>query len=832
MRNLIYNKLWPKSVVGLILVGLFLSACNGGVDSQTTPATPTMVSIDATATVPVFAGTSTTSVIYVHNNSDMPISNIKYSIQDNSGQNNPDTNQFMLTTSSCSVIAAHGSCSLGFTTPILKAKSAQGSAIITAKYPHGYFKQIINYAQVQNGSRPGVYGSDATIHSYGNASGYATVYLYAGGQNQSYKLQNFSSNNTSITINQPSSNSLTSGQVVAVEVSTKSINSLTNNQVSNMKTATMHVNYTNLATQTTGTTLVGLTVAPISNGPVLTSGSVPIIDVQTSVNGQLLVVNSGNSAANISAITPPSGVSLGSGSNACSTSIPLAAGASCTVYFSVSQAGGSNAVTIAYDNGDTLSQNITWYNPVGGALLQMTASPSTLSFNSGFSATVGRQTTVTVTNIGGYDLTGISIPAESNTNGGHATATTSTALACQNSSGVSTGTTLPVGGLCTYAITLADTVAESNMNMLLFIAGNYTNSSGSQIYQRGVNISYTVNPVYGTATLSLNPTSIAVNGTSTATITVTGASSSAGTQTFNIASSNTGVATVSPSSCSINLSSSNTCSVTVSGVAVGSTNISATNAQYTISPVVVVINPIIFITAGTYTGDLKDGGGGIYSTPGTTGEAGADAICQGEAYVAGSLIPSGLTFKGLIVTNNRYPCDSTGNCGDTHSSDWPLSSNAQYVNSDLTTFNTVNSNLVFDGSNPNIKQANGTAGSGYFWSGIQSIKSNSTANDIMAWGYADANPSTDGTMYSQAAPTNCSNYTSTSFINNYVGGGSSAGHIGDIARVGFGTISANTWGTWYYFNNTSSSTLDNVWNVSGFNVLACNSSYKLVCVQK
>ena len=237
-------KLWIKPVIGMVLVGLFLSACNGGVDSQTTPATPNLVSIDTAATVPIFAGVATTSIVYIHNNSDTPISNIKYSVQDNSGQgnpeqNNPDTNQFRLNPGSCSSLPAHGFCGLGFTTPVLRAKSAQGSAIITAKYPHGYFKQIINYAQVQNATNPGVYGTDATIYNHGNANGYAVVYLYAGGQNQSYKLQNLSSNNTGITINQPSNNSLISGQIVAVEVSTKS----PNNQVSNVKTATMQVNY-------------------------------------------------------------------------------------------------------------------------------------------------------------------------------------------------------------------------------------------------------------------------------------------------------------------------------------------------------------------------------------------------------------------------------------------------------------------------------------------------------------------------------------------------------------------------------------------------------------
>ncbi len=231
---------------------------------------------------------------------------------------------------------------------------------------------------------------------------------------------------------------------------------------------------------------------------------------------------------------------------------------------------------------------------------------------------------------------------------------------------------------------------------------------------------------------------------------------------------------------------------------------------------------IIFITSTDHTGNL----GGV---------SGADAICQAAAYQAGSIIPvAGLTFKALLVTSTRYPCSSingglSGSCGGIFANDWPLVIGTAYKLADgVTDFNTVNQSGVFDGANAVILNEMGatpTGSSRDFWIGIQSILSNSSASDIVAWAYTDMNSAADNTEYSNNLAT-CNDFTDAS--GTYVG---SYGSVGTTPSI-VGTVPSSTWGNYYSFNNGGSAYMVNIFNASNFSTCDSSTLHPIVCVSQ
>ena len=203
---------------------------------------------------------------------------------------------------------------------------------------------------------------------------------------------------------------------------------------------------------------------------------------------------------------------------------------------------------------------------------------------------------------------------------------------------------------------------------------------------------------------------------------------------------------------------------------------------------VTVNSPIIFITNGTYNGNLNGG-------------SGADTICNNEAYTSVSKIPSGISFSSLLITATRFPCESAsttyGVCGNGHDSDWPLTANTIYYNPDNTPFNTVNSYLTFDGSNKNLEYNDGTIANEdtMFWMGIQSIyvgipPMNPTM-DIYGWAYDDCSSQYDGTQYSKYSAHNCSNFTSTDGY----------GTVGQAWQDIFPNGNPGEWGNYFLFSD-------------------------------
>lgn len=546
----------PTNVLGALLrfscllLLLTLSACNSGNSQSGSPSGS--LQMDTVATVPVLANKATTTVIYIHNTSNQVIDNISYSVANNIAKS--ASNGFSLNQKSCTSIAAHGACALEFTTPELSAKdgNVQGSALIRANFMQdgkaSYSQQLINYTllPVQSGLN---ISSDIRLQ----ANQYGTVYVYAESGN--YDLQSIDSNNPQVRETTRSSQTLTSPQIVAVELSAGAIN-----QTQNVR---LNLNYKNQTTKNITNSQFSINATPATNGAILTAGQLPILNTTQSTSGQMLIYNSGNQSTTLGAISGTNSINIvNAGSNRCiSNSTNLAAGGSCIVYFTVPQAGNSGTISITYGSSQ-LIQTVTWYNSINEALLQMVASPSTVSFNQGSNS---ESVTITAVNIGGYELSGMSIPPATNPDGGSATATTSTALSCKDSNNNSTGANLPVGGSCTYAVTLTDSVAEANKNLLLKIGGNYITSSGGVTYQRSTAISYTsVSSVQSTITISnLAGTSSNVMGTTPITFTATISGSGSSTLTATLANSVTGTIVSNPSPCALNTAGTTSCTFSI-----------------------------------------------------------------------------------------------------------------------------------------------------------------------------------------------------------------------------------------------------------------------------
>ena len=229
---------------------------------------------------------------------------------------------------------------------------------------------------------------------------------------------------------------------------------------------------------------------------------------------------------------------------------------------------------------------------------------------------------------------------------------------------------------------------------------------------------------------------------------------------------------------------------------------------------------IVFITEPRYNGNL----GGV---------SGADSICQSDAYVAGSHIPPGHTFKALLVSSARYPCSSknggvSGQCGGEFANDWPLKPGTPYYYPDgQYLFNTVNENGVFDGSVRSLRDVNGRPSEARFASGVNSVFTNADASDLAGWAYDDMNSALDAENYKRYNH-NCSQWTDSSHRSDNRG---SYGVSGYSISIHSTTPPPSTWGNYYDFADTApydKSYYINLWIYSDYDY--CDTSVALVCV--
>lgn len=558
----------------IIISGLLLPGCGsssgsgGGSGSQVQS---NMITIDNAGTVPILNGGTTTTVIYVHNNSTLPINGITYTADVNTIQS--QTGSFVQkimalagnyssflnpnSTAICANLAPGASCPIEFTTPPLTNNAGQGSATITASYSvngvSASFNQIVNFQQVDNPKDGVNFASGVNISGFDHPTGYATVYLYAGGTDQIYNVNTLTSDKYAVKIvnGNISGQDIASGFVQAIEVSSP----IPQND-SIAATLTMVSNNSTLRQSFTSTSSIG--VQPVNSGGILVAGILPVINTAGSSNpsGSLTVLNSGNAAltltgvtANVSAISNLSGCSSGT----------LNVGQTCTITFNVTQTGGSGIITVNYTgaSASSVSQAATWYNSLNGALVSMSYS-TPLSFPQNTLV----NNLVTVTNIGGYNLTGLTvIPSPFQVFGSAtATATYPSNNSCANA-------TLNVGASCQFYVSITDTVVETNAEIVFGVQGTYIESA-PQTYNRYAVLTYTSVPLAPNLLITPSPANtMTIQGNNVESASQTLVVSNAGNVAATISSQgmeSTNASLFTPTSaCGASLESNLTCNVTI-----------------------------------------------------------------------------------------------------------------------------------------------------------------------------------------------------------------------------------------------------------------------------
>ena len=570
------------SVFAGVLLFAAVSGCGGrgssGDGGILPSSTGTALTVDNAGVIPVFGNTPTSTVVYVHNNSGTSISGISYSVV---AQNNAALSQskskFLNSLSAknsllnsdnvsqCSTIAAGQSCPLSITTPVLSGATTQGSLEIKASYTQNNkvisFTQLISYAQVQNNLQASgaKFQAGVSISGNGNSVGYGTIYLYGSGQNQIYDVSSIIINKSAIKVvnGNISGQQIQSNFVQAVEISSPISDSsvsatiMVNSSISVGATAAQGNHSATKSSHTilkAGNSLlagdqfsnsVDIVVAPANAGAILTTGFVPLINTVNGTSGSLLIHNSGDQTAAVGAVSAGSGISNLSG---CSNS-SLPANASCTITFNVTESGGSANITVPYTGGSagSVAANVTWFNGASAPLVSMSSSVDPISFP----ATENGSTTITVTNIGGYILTNVNIPAPVVV-GGSATAT----LGTNNCSGIRL---LPVGGSCEYVVNVTDSQTDLGQQINVGFSASYTGVDGTKEYSRILPINYS--STANGAVLSLTP--------ATADVAIIGNSIDSTTQVLTLSNSGNLPATITSSVLSDNPSflveSSTTC---------------------------------------------------------------------------------------------------------------------------------------------------------------------------------------------------------------------------------------------------------------------------------
>lgn len=564
-------------VVMLTSVMIGLSGCGGTCSTSNSPeVSQAAITIDNAGMIPVFGNSSTSTVVYVHNNSQVNVSGINYNFVSDSSAVNTTKNSKLLSmlnkskavvgvsNDQCRNIPAGQSCPLQITTPILSGTNTQGSMSIQASYeinnkPYT-FNQIINYAQVQNNQQTAgaKFQTGVNISGYGHPTGYATVYLYGSGQNQIYNVSSITIDKPAVTIvnGNISGRQIQSNFVQAVEISSPTLSSSISATITvNSEVATSGIIQNNKSLNVEGSSQfinsVDISIYPNSVGAILTTGLVPLINTLNGASGTMLVQNTGDQEAIIGNISAGSGITNLSG---CSGS-KLASGAICTIGFTVTGTDGSTNITVPYTGGtaSSVSGNVTWFDGDGAALVSMFTSSNPLSFVS----TTSGQATITVTNVGGYTLNNISVP-EPTIISGSATATISNNN-CSNQ-------TLISGASCSYNVNVSDQTTDLNRQISLGFNATYTTAVGVQNYTQSMILNYN-STVYG-AILAISPSnmSLAISGNTLESNTQILAISNNGNTTADISTtfnSNQAFLTESATTCGATLNAGESCTSTI-----------------------------------------------------------------------------------------------------------------------------------------------------------------------------------------------------------------------------------------------------------------------------
>lgn len=573
-----------KLYVGMLIASTFLIAsCGGNSSGSGGGSTPTnntnySLSIDNTGTIPVIGNSGTNTVVYIHNNTNQTITNI---INDDSvsTSSKSHTKSALINTQSdiqvlCSSIPAGQSCPIAITTPSLSNIDDQGSMIVKLNYTYGNkpysVSNVINYKKIANNIANGaVIASGVILNSFGNQTAYGTVYVYGSGLGKVYDVTTLALNNSGFKVIQGNiqGQQIQSGFVQAIEVSAPaSIINQSIAKIMNGATAILTVqSYDNADSSLTYTSAVSLGTIPSVNGAILTAGAISPVDTSVvNPTGSLILVNGGNESATLGAIQFPNDITAGTPSGSeCGAS--LAPANSCVISFNVAQGSNGNGdITVPYSsvNGgsQSITQNASWYNGIGAPLVSISFSNNPVVFNQ----TQSESTIVTITNIGGYNLESVATTAF--VTSGNAVPSVITPLSCKDASNVNSGTTLYVGGSCTYAVSITDSTAEAG-TINTGITAKYNNAA--QTYVRTGLIIYQSNSYQPQLVASPNSVALLVEGNNRESsiavvkITNTGPALATITSPPSLAGSAPAYLTIAGTTCGATLGASESCTVSL-----------------------------------------------------------------------------------------------------------------------------------------------------------------------------------------------------------------------------------------------------------------------------
>lgn len=412
----------------IIISGLFLFSIYGcghsGSNSNDggivpSPSVANTVSFSRGGVVPVF-GAGTSTVVYIHNDQNVPLNNLQYSVVTNttnlqkknttagvvakSAQDATNTSLVLNDPTACSTISANGSCALSFTTPGLTVGQT-GSAIIQAAYTvNGVTKTIdtvVSYAYANSKMNSGQVLLYPPSSVFGSQLAHGTIYVAGVGPSSgAIKTTNISvTNGGKIVAGYTSGQSVMVGQVLALDVSAP----VAANTYQVALTAVLSNGFV---------TTSGFSIMPEIDTAYLLSSVSPVIPVGNSVpgTGSVSIENVGNlDTTAISAVSSNPDLSV----SGCSS--VLSPAQACSLDLSVNtESSGSATLSVSYGGTSSLSIPVQWYN-AGGTVVLISPSQRNLIMYGGESA----NSTITVSNPGSYTIKGFNltqvIKAESGT---------------------------------------------------------------------------------------------------------------------------------------------------------------------------------------------------------------------------------------------------------------------------------------------------------------------------------------------------------------------------------------------------------------------------------
>jgi hypothetical protein len=449
------------------------------------------LTIDNAGIVPILGNNATATSIFIHNNSDQAISDISYDamnflqkssiksrisgiLSDSSGGVIIDE----ISAQACRFIPAHSRCALRFTTPVLNVVDDQGTSAIVARYSvdgvEKSFSQVINYQRMEEVDGLNI-TSGVNMSSYGYNDSYGTIYIYSGNQNNKVKGLRLDKPAFSISDNNITGNELSALQVQAVEISAPA--NITSSMISKLTVVGENKEASVL-----------ITALPSNSGAVLVTGLLPNYDLNgkdSLIGNSYIVTNLGNESAVLGFISSnKSALLIASGSNQCQQGMVLSVGASCNIYFNIvpttesDRLNGSGLINVGYSSSVSggsllLINTLNWVNSQTRGLVSIAVSNIINVVQNDGNYGLNESFNMTIKNIGGVNLTNISVSARGVTG----------KISVES---VSNCATLNMGSTCVVNIKVSDTYIEDNKQLLITLTAN----AGSLNYTRSIFVVY------------------------------------------------------------------------------------------------------------------------------------------------------------------------------------------------------------------------------------------------------------------------------------------------------------------------------------------------------